>query len=74
MIMSSIYCSFHHAIFLVLVFLQQVTHGAIQFTAYEELRKVMVNYRSGENKMNLSADNLLVSHSQLILILSFLAT
>ncbi|XP_019172170.1 PREDICTED: folate transporter 1, chloroplastic isoform X1 [Ipomoea nil] len=28
----------------------QVTHGAIQFTAYEELRKVVVNWRSDENE------------------------
>ncbi|XP_019172171.1 PREDICTED: folate transporter 1, chloroplastic isoform X2 [Ipomoea nil] len=27
-----------------------VTHGAIQFTAYEELRKVVVNWRSDENE------------------------
>lgn len=41
--------------------LQQVTHGAIQFTAYEELRKVVVNWRSDENeRASGTADNLLV--------------
>lgn len=43
------------------VALQQVTHGAIQFTAYEELRKAFVNYRSEDGETNLSSDNLLVS-------------
>ncbi|KAL3844717.1 hypothetical protein ACJIZ3_002120 [Penstemon smallii] len=28
----------------------QVTHGAIQFTAYEELRKMVINYRTSENE------------------------
>lgn len=41
--------------------LQQVTHGAIQFTAYEELRKVFVNYRSRDDETNMNSDNLLVS-------------
>nr|GMC66177.1 folate transporter 1, chloroplastic isoform X2 [Ipomoea batatas] len=36
-----------------------VTHGAIQFTAYEELRKVVVNWRSVENERTSgTADNL----------------
>nr|GMC59874.1 folate transporter 1, chloroplastic isoform X2 [Ipomoea batatas] len=36
-----------------------VTHGAIQFTAYEELRKVVVNWRSDENERTSgTADNL----------------
>nr|GMC46582.1 folate transporter 1, chloroplastic isoform X1 [Ipomoea batatas] len=40
----------------------QVTHGAIQFTAYEELRKVVVNWRSDENERTSgTADNLLDS-------------
>ncbi|KAF2312347.1 hypothetical protein GH714_034317 [Hevea brasiliensis] len=30
----------------------QVSHGAIQFTAYEELRKVIVDYKSKESKRN----------------------
>ncbi|CAA0834028.1 Folate transporter 1- chloroplastic, partial [Striga hermonthica] len=30
----------------------QVTHGAIQFTAYEELRKMVVNFRTEENGQN----------------------
>ncbi|XP_011083172.1 folate transporter 1, chloroplastic isoform X1 [Sesamum indicum] len=38
----------------------QVTHGAIQFTAYEELRKMAINYRTEENNSNL-ADNSLDS-------------
>nr|GMC57521.1 folate transporter 1, chloroplastic isoform X2 [Ipomoea batatas]GMC67776.1 folate transporter 1, chloroplastic isoform X2 [Ipomoea batatas] len=39
-----------------------VTHGAIQFTAYEELRKVVVNWRSDENERTSgTADNLLDS-------------
>lgn len=41
---------------------QQVTHGAIQFTAYEELRKVAINFRTEESGGNIDgADNLLVS-------------
>ncbi|KAM7516192.1 hypothetical protein LguiA_005775 [Lonicera macranthoides] len=40
----------------------QVTHGAIQFTAYEELRKVVVDYRFQENETNSSSsDNTLSS-------------
>ncbi|KAK1363526.1 Folate transporter 1, chloroplastic [Heracleum sosnowskyi] len=39
----------------------QVTHGAIQFTAYEELRKAFVNYRSEDGETNMSSDNLLSS-------------
>ncbi|KAL0283474.1 UNVERIFIED_CONTAM: Folate transporter 1, chloroplastic [Sesamum angustifolium] len=37
-----------------------VTHGAIQFTAYEELRKMAINYRTEENNSNV-ADNSLDS-------------
>ncbi|KAF5960972.1 hypothetical protein HYC85_002181 [Camellia sinensis] len=37
----------------------QVTHGAIQFTAYEELRKVVVGFRSTESEEELSAAELL---------------
>ncbi|KAL7255770.1 hypothetical protein ACSBR1_009824 [Camellia fascicularis] len=36
-----------------------VTHGAIQFTAYEELRKVVVGFRSKESEEELSAAELL---------------
>lgn len=32
--------------------LQQVSHGAIQFTAYEELRKVIFDYKSKGSKRN----------------------
>ncbi|KAK3032276.1 hypothetical protein RJ639_036233 [Escallonia herrerae] len=43
-------------------FLMQVTHGAIQFTAYEELRKVVVGYKSKESELSSSsADDLLNS-------------
>lgn len=45
-----------------LTMLQQVTHGAIQFTAYEELRKVVVDFRSEQSDENSSAD-LLVGFS-----------
>ncbi|KAM7529665.1 hypothetical protein LguiB_033075 [Lonicera macranthoides] len=39
-----------------------VTHGAIQFTAYEELRKVAVQYKSSKSDIDSrSADNLLNS-------------
>ncbi|XP_031107100.1 folate transporter 1, chloroplastic isoform X2 [Ipomoea triloba] len=39
-----------------------VTHGAIQFTAYEELRKVVVNWRFDKNERTSgTADNLLDS-------------
>ncbi|KAK3026547.1 hypothetical protein RJ639_041844, partial [Escallonia herrerae] len=39
-----------------------VTHGAIQFTAYEELRKVVVGYKSKESELSSSsADDLLNS-------------
>ena len=42
--------------------LQQVSHGAIQFTAYEELRKVIVDLKSkGSKKDSESDDKLLVS-------------
>jgi hypothetical protein len=44
------------------VLLQQVSHGAIQFTAYEELRKVIVDLKSkGSKKDSESDDKLLVS-------------
>ena len=42
--------------------LQQVTHGAIQFTAYEELRKAVINFRSEESEEDFSGVELLVSH------------
>jgi hypothetical protein len=46
----------------VFVLLQQVSHGAIQFTAYEELRKVIVDLKSkGSKKDSESDDKLLVS-------------
>lgn len=41
--------------------LQQVTHGAIQFTAYEELRKAVVEFRSADSEENSSAVELLVT-------------
>lgn len=41
---------------------QQITHGAIQFTAYEELRKMVIRFRTTESEQSLkTADNLLVS-------------
>ena len=41
---------------------QQVCHGAIQFTAYEELRKVIIDYKSKRSTLhNQSSDKLLVS-------------
>lgn len=44
-----------------LLLLQQVTHGAIQFTAYEEFRKVLVSSKAQENENTLaSAADLLV--------------
>ncbi|KAF3638486.1 Folate transporter 1, chloroplastic [Capsicum annuum] len=33
-----------------LLLLQQVTHGAIQFTAYEEFRKILVSLKAQENE------------------------
>lgn len=46
----------------VFVLLQQVSHGAIQFTAYEELREVIVDLKSkGSKKDSESDDKLLVS-------------
>ncbi|PWA78925.1 folate transporter 1, chloroplastic [Artemisia annua] len=39
----------------------QVTHGAIQFTAYEELRKVLVNFRSEQSVLISSSAELLTS-------------
>ncbi|KAJ6907180.1 hypothetical protein NC651_017767 [Populus alba x Populus x berolinensis] len=38
------------SLFLVFVLLQQVSHGAVQFTAYEELRKVIVDYKAKQRK------------------------
>uniref|UniRef100_A0A5B7BI74 Folate transporter 1 n=1 Tax=Davidia involucrata TaxID=16924 RepID=A0A5B7BI74_DAVIN len=38
-----------------------VTHGAIQFTAYEELRKVVVDFKSKKSEQNSSGAELLVS-------------
>ncbi|KAK4417406.1 Folate transporter 1, chloroplastic [Sesamum alatum] len=35
-----------------------VTHGAIQFTAYEELRKMAINFRTEENNSNLDDNSL----------------
>lgn len=41
---------------------QQVSHGAIQFTVYEELRKVIVDFRSKYHpKDSAKDDKLLVS-------------
>jgi len=41
---------------------QQVSHGAIQFTAYEELRKITVDFRSKRSTVrNQNPDKLLVS-------------
>jgi solute carrier family 25 folate transporter 32 len=37
----------------------QVSHGAIQFTAYEELRKIIVDLKERRRKSE-STDNLLV--------------
>lgn len=54
--------------------LQQVTHGAIQFTAYEELRKVFVNYRSRDDETNMNSDNLLVSQRSLLKLCIYLNT
>jgi len=45
---------------------QQVSHGAIQFTAYEELRKVIVDFKSkGSTVHNQNPDKLLVSERTL---------
>lgn len=42
--------------------LQQVSHGAIQFTTYEELRKAIVDYKFKRSKQNPdNGDNTLVS-------------
>jgi len=41
---------------------QQVSHGAIQFTAYEELRKIIVDFKSKRSTVhNQNPDKLLVS-------------
>ncbi|KAH1113369.1 hypothetical protein J1N35_006747 [Gossypium stocksii] len=42
--------------------LMQVSHGAIQFTAYEELRRIMVDYEERKKKPK-GASNLLVKNS-----------
>ena len=43
--------------------LQQVSPGAIQFTAYEELRKGITDFKSKEKKKDSESDDkLLVSH------------
>ncbi|GAV72209.1 LOW QUALITY PROTEIN: Mito_carr domain-containing protein, partial [Cephalotus follicularis] len=44
--------------------LLQVSHGAIQFTAYQDIRRVIVDFKSQERKQNSnSADNLLIISS-----------
>ncbi|ONH96958.1 hypothetical protein PRUPE_7G162200 [Prunus persica] len=44
----------------------QVSHGAIQFTAYEELRKVVVDFKSKKRRRHSgSADSVLVMRSRL---------
>ncbi|CAA0839248.1 Folate transporter 1- chloroplastic [Striga hermonthica] len=46
----------------------QVSHGAIQFTAYEELRKMVINFRTEENVQNSNvAENLLDSFDYAVL-------
>ncbi|KAI3451004.1 hypothetical protein Pfo_007669 [Paulownia fortunei] len=46
----------------------QVTHGAIQFTAYEELRKMVINFRNEESEENSNiTDNSLDSFDYAIL-------
>ncbi|KAG2243135.1 hypothetical protein Bca52824_095028 [Brassica carinata] len=42
-----------------------VSHGAIQFTAYEELRKVIVDFKERRRKPDSTADNLLVIRARL---------
>ncbi|XP_018441257.2 folate transporter 1, chloroplastic isoform X1 [Raphanus sativus] len=44
-----------------LLFLQQVSHGAIQFTAYEELRKLIVDFKDKRRNSESTSDNLLNS-------------
>ncbi|XP_039066734.1 folate transporter 1, chloroplastic-like isoform X1 [Hibiscus syriacus] len=46
--------------------LMQVSHGAIQFTAYEELRRIMVDYKARKQKSE-SASNLLNSFDYAVL-------
>ena len=44
-----------------LLLLKQITHGAIQFTAYEEFRKVILSSKAQENENPLAtAADLLV--------------
>lgn len=44
--------------------LQQVSHGAVQFMVYEELRKFVVDLKSKESRKTLESDvKLLVSFS-----------
>ncbi|KAL7144182.1 hypothetical protein ABFS83_08G241800 [Erythranthe nasuta] len=46
----------------------QVTHGAIQFTAYEELRKMVIKFRTEESEENPNvAENLLDSFDYAVL-------
>ena len=46
----------------VFVLLQQVSHGAVQFTAYEELRKGIIDFKSKDRKKDSESDDkLLVS-------------
>lgn len=52
------------------VAVQQVTHGAIQFTTYEELRKFAINYRTDGSEINsITADTSLVNLQKPMLIL-----
>ncbi|XP_022775367.1 folate transporter 1, chloroplastic isoform X4 [Durio zibethinus] len=46
--------------------LMQVSHGAIQFTAYEELRRILVDYK-GRKRKSESASNLLNSFDYAVL-------
>lgn len=39
------------------VLFQQVSHGAVQFTAYEELRKVTIDLKSRKIKENHGSDD-----------------
>lgn len=48
---------------LLVLFLKQVTHGAIQFAAYEELRKLIVDFRRKQNSLDDKRSDSLVSSS-----------